>query len=601
VGYFFDYDVTKILEDLPFAKLERLMNRGSRIRKDGRGVFPVDYGPYQLDYLPRKEFKVRKGNGPWVVINDVGPFFQCRFVEALRKWKIGTEDELRVIEAGKDMRGNFEYADLQTIDTYNRTEIVLLEKLMEKFRDACTTVGLQPAKWQGPGQLAKALMQKHGVPRSKDVPLLNDPDFTGLMEYGRKAFYGGRPELPAIGPVNRPVYQKDINSAYPAAMLSVPCLMHGGWSFEEYGPSGLDADKIGTENAIVFGTFSPRNVPSQQRPPMLYGLPFRSDDGTICYPGAGKGWYWNGEIRSAVHQSFRADSAWVYDRNCSCSPLEFIGDEYLKRLALGKDDAGIALKLALNSVYGIAVQSIGKPEYANPVWGSYITSWCRTKINDFIHSSPSCQQGECGRDILMIATDSVATWRRRDDVPDSKVLGEWSTEVHPRGMFLIQPGLYFGSSGGRAKTRGVPLAAITEKEDEFRSAFDKMVESKCLDDGDVRVPQRMFVGIRYALHRRNQKLLGQWIDMGHVEKGTGIASGKTVKFDWTTKRLAYPVIPPGPSHSYIETFPQPGDPNKTTTPYSKDIGGVMQRELLRLALEAQPEWAPSIEPGEMNG
>jgi hypothetical protein len=598
VAYFFDYDVTKILEDIGWEKLDRLINRKKRERKDGRGVFPVSYGAYEFDYLPRKEFKVRKFGGPWIVVNDVGPFFQCRFVEALDQWQIGTEEERDIVRTGKDMRGNFDIAEMETIERYCLMEIKLLEELMEKFRAACYDVGLRPAKWQGPGQLAKALMAKNGVPRSKDVPLLTDESYSDLLTFGRSAYYGGRPELAAIGPVNRPVFQYDLNSAYPAAMLDVPCLMHGGWSKEEY-DGGMDASKIRADYAIVYGTFTrddKSRVP-KSRVPLWNGLPFRKADGTICYPGSGAGWYWDFEIRGAIHQTFTAYSAWTYTRQCDCKPLGWIGGTYLQRLQLGKDGAGIALKLAINSVYGICVQSIGRPEYANPVWGSFITAHCRTRIQEFIHSSPSCAAGACGSDTLMVATDSVATWRDRTDIRESKELGGWSREVHPKGMFLIQPGLYFGSSGKHAKTRGVPLAVIEAKEGEFRAAFERMVRTKRLEAGDVRVPQRMFVGIRYALHRRNNKLLGQWIELG-TEEG-GAVSGKTIRFDWTSKREAYPVIPPGPGRSYLETFPILGSASDVSTPYSKDIGGVMAREEERLIVSDQPDWSSFIEPAEM--
>jgi len=598
VGYFFDYDVTKILEDLPLQKLERLMKRDLRVRKDGFGIFPLDFGPYEIDYIPRKEFKVRKGTGPWVVINDVGPFFQCKFVEALEKWNIGTSDQLALIRKGKDMRGNFSINDVEEIAEYNRMEIVLLEQLMEEFRKACTEVGLVPAKWQGPGQLAKALMKKNGVPRTRDVPLLNDPEFYDLLVYGRNAYYGGRPELSAIGPVNQPVWQWDINSAYPWAMLSVPCLMHGGWEKEEY-VGGMDASKIDADYSLVYGTFKRKPVYGNDKATMWNGLPFRKSDGTICYPGSGTGWYWNFEIAASTHQSFRAKSAWIYRRQCDCKPLQFVSDVYRQRLDMGKDGPGIVLKLALNSLYGICVQSIGKPEYANPVWGSFITAMCRTKIQEFIHSSPLCAKGICGRDILMIATDSVATITPRPDMTDSTELGGWSKEEHSRGMFLIQPGLYFGSSGKHAKTRGVPLAVVEEKEQEFRSAFDRMAVSKRLEDGDVRVPQTMFVGIRYALHRRNLKLMGQWIRFSEDEADPE-KHGKVIRFDWTTKREPYPIIEPNRFHSYIETFPILGATTNETVPYSKDIGGIESRENERLILEAMPDWQATITPGEMS-
>lgn len=596
VVFFGDYDVTKILEDLPTDKLTRLMDRRLRTRKDGRGVFPVSYGQYELDYLPRKEFKVRKNGGKWIAINDVGPFFQCRFVEALEKWDIGTAEEREIVQAGKETRGTFDYADIVTIRKYCLMEIKLLENLMEKFRDACISAEIIPARWQGPGQLAEALFRKNGVPVSKNVPLLNDPTFRGLMDFGRAAFYGGRPEIGVIGPVDVPVFQADINSAYPHAMQYLPCLEHGGWENRKFDtptwkvPGEFDQDHM----ALVYGSFSYEPVNREKNPPMYAGLPTRTKQGTIVYPLNGRGWYWSFEIDASIHQRFEVEEVWTYSRQCECTPMGFVLDVYRQRKAMGKDGAGIVLKLALNSLYGKTCQSIGFPKYANPVWASFITAFCRSMIQGLLHSSESCVSGGCGQDVLMIATDSVCITRLPDEVDVGEGLGQWSIEEHPGGMFLVQPGLYFGTSGKPSKTRGVPRSVIEEREGDFREAFHRLVESKDLKDGDLRVQQHMFVGIKYALHRRNMKLLGQWIEFTDLETGE---SGKRITFDWHSKRAEFPVLSPLGTRTWLTTFPQLGDSSVQTVPYSKDIGGVQTAVLLRGLFEAQPDWGEDLTVG----
>ena len=62
VAFFFDYDVTMILRDLPMGRLKRLLDENVR-KIPGKPCmsFPLDIGWwYQIDYLSRKEFKVRK-------------------------------------------------------------------------------------------------------------------------------------------------------------------------------------------------------------------------------------------------------------------------------------------------------------------------------------------------------------------------------------------------------------------------------------------------------------------------------------------------------------------------------------------------------------
>lgn len=598
VVYFGDYDVTKWLEDLPFPALDALVHREKRTGQGHGRPWPIRWHGFQIEYLPRKEFKLRRelrrwanDDGrvcreytPWLVINDVGSFFQCRFGKTLEQWDVGTPEQRAAIEVGKGQRGSFVIADLEEIGRYNALEIELLEQLMTKFRSACVDIAVVPQRWQGPGLLAEALLRKYKVAPTKDVPLFQSDLTRPLVEAAGRAFYGGRPEVMAIGPVDRPLWQWDINSAYPYAMLSVPCLEHGKWSLVEGGRPGYQL-------AICYGSFRPSG-----RRTLWYGLPVRSKDGTIVYPAAGRGWYWSFEIDASIHQDFRAERCWVYESQCDCRPFDFVRDVYAERRRLGKDGPGTVLKLGLNSLYGKQVQSIGSPRFANPIWGSYVTAYCRSMIQHFIHTSPSCEDGECGNDIIMVATDSVVTWRRRKGLPVSDVLGEWSVEEHPRGMFIVQPGLYFGSSGKPAKTRGIPRTVVEQYEAIFRDAFETMVATQDLRDGDVQVPQKLFAGLRYTVHRHNMGLLGQWIEFADPETGK---EGKTIRFDWSSKRKAYPVINPSDGQTYIVTFPQDGSPDVESVPYSKDIGGLRTRADQRLVYEEQPDWVDLIRPGEM--
>jgi len=46
---------------------------------------------------------------------------------------------------------------------------------------------------------------------------------------------------------------------------------------------------------------------------------------------------------------------------------------------------------------------------------------------------------------------------------------------------------------------------------------------------------------------------------------------------------------------YIQTFPYRGSTEIASTPYSRDIGGLLLREELRMAFEGQPDWMGVIE------
>lgn len=606
VAYFFDYDVTKILQDLSWYKLSRLMNRASRERtaEDGtkQGVWPVDVfgGRFEIDYLPRKEFKVRNWRcpegcnhedeesckagkwGPWIVINDVGSFFQCRFIKALETWNIGTPEERAEIALGKDLRNTHTVQDFERIKRYNALECRKLAQLMEEFRKACLDVGYVPRKWQGPGQIAETMLSVNGLSKSRDVPLLSDPTKRGLLAFARNAFYGGRPETSAIGPIEVPVYQWDINGAYPYALLHVPCLTHGKWTHRT-------GRELSTEDlSICYGSFEP-NVTKERSPsgrPLLYGLPFRAENGTIQYPGAGRGWYWGFEINASVHQTFHCEEQWVYKKQCDCQPFKFILDTYRLRKALGKDARGIVLKLALNSLYGKMAQSIGSPKYANPIWASFITAFCRTQIQNLIHSTH--KEGQiCGEGVFMIATDAVFTSHELEIEP-SEELGGFSLEFHPTGIFIIQPGVYFGSNGKDPKTRGIPQSAVVEHRAEFEELFDRMCLGDDFSETAVRLPIRTFVGIRQALHRHNLSIMGQWLEP---------ENGRAISFDPTSKRDPRYIFPNWMFGSrHLTTVPHFGSPELETVPYRKDIGALFQED--RMMWEEQPDWVSTPVDGD---
>jgi hypothetical protein len=286
-----------------------------------------------------------------------------------------------------------------------------------------------------------------------------------------------------------------------------------------------------------------------------------------------------------VHQQFSWVEAWEYVRECDCQPLGFVDDVYAERQRIGKDGPGLILKLGLNSLYGKQVQSIGSPKYANAIWGSFMTAFTRTQIQDFLHSSPMCPH-YCGRDVAMIATDSLASLERREDIEISSRLGCWSEEVHSRGMFTVQPGVYFGSSGKPTKTRGFTRTIVDEYEEAFRVALANMILTGDMNLGQVSLPVKVFVGIRFAIQRRNMKLLGQWI-----EYGTGDTPGKVLSFDWTTKRRPL-ALNPTAERPWILTLPYEGHEENVTVPYSRDIGGLMEREADRLAFADLPDWSP---------
>lgn len=555
VAYFFDYDVTMMLKSLPEERARRIMNRNLRNAGDSFGLMPVDVGDYQVDYLPHKEFRIRKREQEhFLVISDVGQFFQSAFLKTLEKWNIGTAEERAMIAKGKSMRGDFHEMDKE-IRAYNALEIVLLEQLMLEFRSVCISTGYIPKKWQGPGYLASAMLDHHGVPKSKSIPILQNNDFRSLAN---EAYYGGRFETTAAGPVSVPVYQYDINSAYPSILRTLPCLLHGSWKRIRSVPG---------DGALWFGQVYFNHSAGR----LLYNLPVRDKKGNIHYPKEGNGVYWSTELEAASRggTEYSLAQGWIYESRCDCRWFSFIDEYYRKRLALGKTTKGYVLKLAGNSLYGKVAQSIGYAPYANPVWAGLITAGCRGQLIDAYRQEPNA--------CVMLATDGLFMTKRLD-LPVSNKLGEWDLTEHEDGIFIVQPGIYY-LPGGDVKTRGVERGRISKERNAFENAWQLFMDSHGVNHC-VTVPVDNFITCKQALARNKWRIAGTW------ERAT-----RDVSFDWSNKRKRTVAI--RDEAGTLRTLPHDGAKDLWSVGYDRLIGGQARLSLLT------PRWKdPGLEEAE---
>ena len=99
---------------------------------------------------------------------------------------------------GKEAQAEFGHMT-DDIRRYNRLEVELLERLMNKFRSTCQAIGHLPAKWQGPGDLVSAFLQYHRVPKKHTLPLWEDPEYREFWKFADRSYYGGRFEASAVG------------------------------------------------------------------------------------------------------------------------------------------------------------------------------------------------------------------------------------------------------------------------------------------------------------------------------------------------------------------------------------------------------------------
>lgn len=424
------YDVNMILRDLSRAHIATLWTEGA-----------VRWKGYKICYAPRKRFSVTRLNtygkvvGDTFVLWDVIGFFQRAFVNACRKWKIGDEEELREIETMKLMRSEFNIVPMDDVRAYNAKECELLVKLMVALLNAMDRAGIKLKRFDGAGAIASFYLAKWKVTEHMG----SIPDW--VYRASQVAYSGGRIEAIKYGTHMGPVYEYDINSAYPTAARNLPSLKTATWEW----CNEWDGDPL----SIVDIKWHIRG----ERP--FYPLWYRLYDGTILYPQEGRGMYYGWEaalmrdyfeygldyeIKSAINLNYG---------ECSARPFEAIDDEYAFRAKLKREDdsAEHAVKLGLNSVYGKLAQQEGYkkdgrsdapkfPTYHNLIWAGAITSYTRSLMYRMAAINPES--------VICFATDALITTEEINSrsLRLGSGLGEWSLDNFG-GIVLVQPGVYW--------------------------------------------------------------------------------------------------------------------------------------------------------------
>lgn len=458
-AYSFNYDLTKILQDLPDDALYLLFRPELRQRFGTlaiKGPRAVRWNGYKLN-LQGTKFTVSK-KGRHRVIWDIWKFFQSKFVGALKDWKVGTKEMLDRMEHMKNKRSDFDKESPEAVEAYCYEECQYMAELARRLVNAHVKAGLKLTNFYGAGSSAAAMLKVMGV-KDKIKPTLPE-----MKEAVACAFFGGRFENSVIGEIEEEIYSYDISSAYPYQLCFLPCLLHGHWE--------LTSDRAKIEDPSVSAALVRYSLGADIRTRDWGPFPFRMPTGSICFPiESGGGWVWRDEYiqgeRLFKHVQFH--EAWIYHRECDCIPFERIPEYYCERCRIGKEGPGIVIKLGCNSCYGKLAQSVGKGMFQSWIWAGIITSGCRAQFLEVLglHEDRS--------DVLMVATDGIKTRKRlvtptpRDTNTWStgKPLGGWEEEIDPNGVFFARPGVYFPLNPTKEqikkiKGRGVGKGVVLE-------------------------------------------------------------------------------------------------------------------------------------------
>lgn len=606
VGFFLGYDFTNWLKTIPVHSAKALLTKEGIARRkpsadsslkmpwpvrDGQWAYvdghrKVIDTKWEFDILANKRFKlrpyiapediptriIRHKDGtqetqriprPWMYVCDTGPFFQSSFLNAINPedWNdpIVTPEEYEIIKRGKAHRQDAQL-DANMLQ-YNVLENDVLARMMQRVHQGFIADGiiLNRQQWFGPGQAAQAWMKLIGVPTGEQIR-------EAVPRYARDAaratYYGGWFEIFNHGPVPGTSYAYDINSAYPAVIASLPCLLHGRWSQGAGRPPRIPQGAIRMVYATVAGN-----------DPWIGAMPHRNTDGSILRPSKTKGWYWWHEVKAAQSAKLitKIDvHEWATYEPCQCpSPMASIAELYEGRLAVGKNTAaGKGKKLVYNSAYGKLAQSIGEPRFSNPIWASLITSGCRTMILDAIATHPTRSNS-----LLMIATDGIVFKEPHHGLDVDKTrLGAWDDDTY-ENLSLFMPGLYWDDKTREAvrkdeapklKSRGVAardLAKVITLVDEGWNAY-----------GAETAAPRIELAIEWGMTTAKQAIVrGKWHTAGKIVYGASrtLDGRPDAKRDPELMRM----------WGGLRSIPYAQAAELETTPYDKGFGETMLIDL----------------------
>jgi len=470
-GFFFDYDVSMILREVPFAVLDILRERNI-----------VYWREFRIEHIPNKMFRLTRRIGKqWrgFTVWDPSGWVQHGFAKLITDWQLGTDEERAFVARMKRARSEFQAEQQAEIEAYCRLECKLLAQWARRMIELHKDAGLELRAYCGPGATASAMFRAHGYV----APVTP----WKVLEVAQEAYYGGRSEISMIGRYEGEVYSYDINSAYPNALRLLPSIDGARWKHVRDPGAG---DWIGF---VRVRWEMPRDSCWGPFPMRGARLP-TGRCVSLVYPHEGEGWITSFEYRAADRKWVEPLEAWVCEHRGERA-FPWVEEVAAQRLAWKRvgDRRQLPFKYGLNSLYGKLSQRQGKSRYRNYVYAAWTTGYVRAMLWPILDAAQW--------DVALVATDGIVALRPLPlDVGGE--LGQWELNT-AQSAFVVQAGVYW--VGEKLRTRGFERWTID------RTELEKVWRAFRLK-ARYTVHVRRFAGYRLACAREEESLLCQWID-----------------------------------------------------------------------------------------
>lgn len=417
-----------------------------------------------------------------VDIHDTGTAFVGGLLSVIDAWNPElTQEQKDIIEWGKKARTtHFENAPEDKIAAYSEAECVAHARVCRKLVEtvsAAAHVVLHENKLFGSGSIAQAALRHYGVPKREESDL--GEEWKALYTY-----FGGKIETPVIGLIPGLVDEEDINSAYPAKMINIPCMRggHGHWVTRKRGVR----DVLSRTTAVVGHVLVSWDFTGTSTSTLPFMVRARNSNVYTPYRQR-RTWVTLAEYRAALEKfgnNIIEHECYYWEPDCDCEePFGFLADLYKKRLEIKEKQGAVekfsrewwelqvqqlAIKLVINSIYGKLAQR--RPQvgsYTNLHLASYITGATRAQVNQ-----RAWEVEDAGGTVVYQHTDSVLSIGA-EPLDEGSALGAWGMEKPTEDLVIVQPGLATSISGtGKTASRGVKADVFIEAVIDYASKVD---------------------------------------------------------------------------------------------------------------------------------
>ena len=401
---------------------------------------------YTIVYIPNKMLKFSIGKKHVVKMYDIAQFYEWSKLEDMSKMYLNTKKQ----DSAKWVNMSIKYTDgkikinqlenyykknVNEIGLYCQDDAFKTLELTKYMRDSFISFGYP---FENP--LSSAKLAELYQTRNYQYPQISDK-MSKTHEFVKQSFHGGMFESRIRGFIDQEIFEYDINSAYPSAMVNLEHLANGKlWTVKE------PTDKANMGWYLC--DFDCKYIPVQKDIPYNYTILLNLYNGIkqMDIPiSKTTSFYCTGlrrQIITKIEYDFllkhgfkvinHGGIEWYKLTNEYEKPFEWMIKAYeLRReikLKSPNDIRQKTLKKMYNSCYGkTAQQKHGYSKMTNFFYASYITAACR------INMAEIAIQNE--KDVIEIATDGIYLLKNLH-IPNSSKLGEYETQVYEKGLFV---------------------------------------------------------------------------------------------------------------------------------------------------------------------